>query len=93
MFNKKKNLRKKSTVRDIQMPVPPVSATRIAVVLDDKVEEVLMAEGRLAALLLSQPKFVEIDLNIEKKPTIGWYYKNNEFVYIEEDKDNEIKDN
>lgn len=55
-----------------------VEITTIAVVLDDEVQEVIKAEGRLAALLLSEPKFIEVDPNLPR-PTIGWSYKNNKF--------------
>lgn len=36
-----------------------ISVNHIAVVLDGKVEEVIRAENRLAALLLSDPEFIE----------------------------------
>ena len=82
------------------MPVAPVNAVRIAVVLDNKVEEVLMAEGRLAALLLSSPDFIEIEQDIQKKPTIGWTYKDNQFLepellidQEEKEKTDEVKSN
>jgi len=45
----------------------------IAVVLDEVVQEVLRAEGRLASLLLSEPKFIDIsELKGDDRPTIGW---------------------
>lgn len=55
-----------------------ISITTIAIVLDDEVQEVIKAEGRLAALLLSEPIFVEVEPD-SPRPTIGWSYKNSKF--------------
>lgn len=40
---------------------PNYTVNHIAVILDGRVEEVLRAQNRLAALLLSQPSFIEFD--------------------------------
>lgn len=55
-----------------------ISINHIAVVLDGKVEEVIRAENRLAALFLSEPKFIEFDPN-KIRPTIGWTYNGENF--------------
>lgn len=52
--------------------------TTIAIVLDDEVQEVIKAQGRLAALLLSEPKFIEVEPDTPR-PTIGWRYEDNKF--------------
>jgi hypothetical protein len=45
----------------------------IAVVLDGVVQEVLRAEGRLAALLLSEPQLIDVsEFTGDDRPTIGW---------------------
>jgi hypothetical protein len=52
----------------------------IAIVLDGRVEEIIRAQNRLAALLLSNPTFVEFDPN-EVYPKIGiTEYRDEEFV-------------
>lgn len=63
-------------------PSAPLGAdiTTIAIVLDNEVQEVIRSEGRLTALLLSEPKFVEIETEENSpRPTIGWRYENNKF--------------
>jgi hypothetical protein len=61
---------------------------RIAIVIDDEVQEIMTTQTRLAALLLSEPKFVDITKN-ESNPQIGWGYidSSGEFVNL-----NEIKE-
>lgn len=55
---------------DLNEPPKNISINHIAVILDDNVEEVLRCENRLAALLLSNPFFVEFDPK-ENYPRIG----------------------
>lgn len=55
-----------------------VTINTIAVVLDGQVQEVIRAENRMTALLLSSPEFVVVD-GISPTPTIGWEYSNGEF--------------
>jgi hypothetical protein len=52
-----------------------VEVHHLAIVLDGKVEEVMRADSRLSALLLSEPKFVEFDPKVNPL-TIGQEYKN-----------------
>jgi hypothetical protein len=51
----------------------------IAVVLDGRVEEVIRAENRLAALFLSNPTFIEFSPD-GIRPTIGWGYDGEKFT-------------
>ena len=56
----------------------------IAVILDENVEEVLRCENRLAALLLSDPTFVEFDPKTNY-PKVGLTkYVNGNFVNLKE---------
>lgn len=77
----KKDIKKESVSREniskISEPVG-VEITTIAIVLDGEVQEVVRAEGRLAALLLSEPIFVETT-DDSSRPTIGWRYEDNKF--------------
>lgn len=50
----------------------------IAIVLDGVVQEVIRAENRMTALVLSEPEFILVPTGV-KKPTVGWYYKDGEF--------------
>lgn len=65
-------------VMDIPSPPPPVKINHIAIVLDGKVEEVIHTENRMAALLLSEPQFVEFEEGANV-PTIGWTWDGLEF--------------
>lgn len=59
----KKNKNPYNQSSPIVPPPPPenISINHIAIILDGRVEEVIRCENRLAALLLSNPKFVEFD--------------------------------
>lgn len=50
----------------------------IAIVLDGEVQEVIRAEHRLTALMLSDPEFILVKTGTPK-PTIGWKYIDGEF--------------
>lgn len=65
-----------------QMPEMPESEINyIAIVLDGVVEDVMRAQNRLAALLLSEPTFVEFDPKKER-PQIGiTKYSQGKFEY------------
>lgn len=55
----------------------------IAVILDGRVEEVLRAQNRLTALLLSEPQFVEFDPS-EVYPQVGFSeYRDGKFINAE----------
>lgn len=93
-----KKIEKESVYLDGQPPAPLNSdITTIAIVLDNEVQEVVRAEGRLTALLLSEPQFIEVDEDAPR-PTIGWIYEDNKFkppvqdIKIEENPEDMNKD-
>ena len=64
-------------------PPPSEEIAFLAIVLDGVVEDVMRAHPRLAALLLSEPKFVEFDPE-KDRPQIGLTkYSDGSFVYKE----------
>jgi hypothetical protein len=65
-------------ILDIPAPPPPVKINHIAIVLDGRVEEVIHTENRMAALLLSEPQFIEFE-EPGPIPTIGWIWDGVEF--------------
>lgn len=76
-------------VTEAQSPPENISVNHIAIVLDGVVEETIQCQNRLAALLLSNPSFVEYNPE-EDKPIIGsTAYVNNAFVYEEVSLENE----
>jgi hypothetical protein len=56
---------KQQPMSDATQPVIPsgVELNHIAVILDGKVQDVIRAQNKIAALFLSSPKFVEFDPN------------------------------
>lgn len=57
-----------------------ISINHIAIVLDGTVEEIIRCENRLAALLLSEPSFVEFNPE-EEYPQISFTrYENGQFL-------------
>jgi hypothetical protein len=79
--------------------LPPAGATinHIAIILDGRVEEVIRCENRLAALLLSEPRFVEfnpdlVNVYIGKTEYEGDSFKNVEpEIFSEKEMDDLIK--
>jgi hypothetical protein len=70
---------KKAIPKSKQTTIPEgVTVNHIAVILDGEVQETLMLENKLAALLLSKPKFVQFDPHVVR-PLIGWKYKSGAF--------------
>jgi hypothetical protein len=62
-----------------QNPPSGITINHIAIVLDGRVEDVIRCQNRLAALLLSEPKFIEFDPETVR-PAIGiTEYVNGEF--------------
>jgi hypothetical protein len=59
----KKEKINKVSVANNSVPRPPNGSkiNHIAIVLDDEVQEIMRAENRFTALLLSQPRFIEFD--------------------------------
>jgi hypothetical protein len=79
-LNRKKAFKNKMNLEQLAVPPMPNGAVinSIAVVLDGRVEEVIRAENRLAALFLSEPKFIEFDP--QKTPVqLGWTYLDDSF--------------
>lgn len=75
-----------------QPKIPEEDVNYIAIVLDGVVEDVMRAQNRLAALILSNPEFVEFDPK-DDRPQIGeTRYEDGKFVYPVEQlmTDNEI---
>ena len=65
-------------------PPPSEEITYLAIVLDGIVEDVMRAQPRLAALLLSNPEFIEFNPTTDR-PQIGeTKYKDGTFTYSEE---------
>jgi hypothetical protein len=79
-FNRYSKENKQPLVSPTAAPMAPmgIEINSLAVVLDGRVEEVLRAQNRLAALFLSGPEFVQFDPEVEQ-PTIGWLYENGVF--------------
>jgi len=76
----KKRIKEKMSLdsHNISEPKKIPDVNHIAVVLDNEVQEVIRAQNRLAALLLSNPEFIEFDPH-EVRPEIGWNYVDGEF--------------
>jgi hypothetical protein len=77
MFKKKNKIQKASptvdTVKEPKSMHSDVKIYSIAIVLDDEVQDVIRTETKLAAMLLSDPTFVDIT-DLEMKPGIGVKY-------------------
>lgn len=79
IFIKKKNKEKISLdVSSGNQPKSIPNVNHIAVILDNEVQEIIRAQNRLSALLLSNPIFIEFDPH-EVRPEIGWNYIDGEF--------------
>lgn len=77
MFGKKIKKQKRSPIAEgFREPTPmhgDINIYSIAIVLDNEVQDVIRAEARLAAMLLSDPILVDIT-DLENKPGIGIKY-------------------
>lgn len=83
---------KKQPMSDPTQPVIPsnVEMNHIAVILDGVVQDVIRAQNRLAALFLSNPKFVEFDPNeVQMRNGETRYIKGK---FVNEDTVNDKKD-
>lgn len=79
LFKKKKPIEKQPVDQDLtNMPKITGDINHIAVVLDNEVQEIIRAQNRLSALLLSNPEFIEFNPH-EVRPEIGWNYVDGEF--------------
>lgn len=59
--------------------LPQEQVNHIAIILDGKVQEVLRAQNRLAALLLSEPEFVNFDPK-KTKVELEYLYVDGKFI-------------
>lgn len=77
MFKRKtKTEKRKPTTEIFKQPQPmhsDVTIYSVAIILDGEVQDIIRTEARLAAMLLSDPTFVDIT-EIENKPGIGVKY-------------------
>lgn len=83
----KQKLEKQQT--ELNQAPQNISINHIAIVLDGTVEEVIRCENRLAALLLSEPIFVEFDPEKEYPVISMTRYENGSFhnPKLKEDQD------
>lgn len=79
MFTKIKHYRD-IIKRHKERPDPDTSSITevLALVIDEDVVEVMFCQEKMAAILLSQPKVINVGKNIMVKP--GYKYINGEFV-------------
>ena len=90
---KKPNIHKESLSDSIVPPEPfGVTINSIAIILDDEVQEIIRTEDRLAALLLSSPKFIQFFPEKNENVRIGTRCIEEEFIF-EEDSHSHEDDN
>lgn len=63
-----------------RLPIPDADINHLAIVLDGVVEDVMRAQNRLAALLLSNPEFIEFHAQHENVIIGKTKYKDGKFV-------------
>ena len=64
--------------------MPNIEINHIAIIIDDTVQDVMRTQNRMAAMLLSEPKFVLFDPK-ETQIGIGFRYIDGKFVKDEEE--------
>ena len=67
-----------------KLPIPDSEINHLAIILDGTVEDVMRAQNRLAALLLSNPEFIEFNPQEEQLVLGKTKYVNGEFLNNEE---------
>jgi len=79
-FNKKRKYKIKTSLKSEAIPpAPPGSKiNHLAIILDGEVQEIMRAQNRLTALLLSKPLIIEFDPE-EIRPEVGWLYSDGKF--------------
>lgn len=65
--------------RSLADALPSSEINHIAILLDGRVQDVIRAQNRLAALLLSEPKFVEFNPEVDKVE-IDYLYSEGKFI-------------
>lgn len=80
-INKMNPIKRPLTNNNISMidSLPKEQVNHIAIVLDGKVQEILRAQNRLAALLLSEPEFVNFD-PAKTKVELDYLYSDGKFT-------------
>jgi hypothetical protein len=83
-FTRRRKYRNKISLNSMAAPPQPPGSkiNHLAIVLDEEVQEIMRAENRLTALLLSRPLIVEFDPE-EVRPYVGWSYVDGKFFYDE----------
>ena len=77
-FHWYKDLQIKSIIEQNLLPDTSSITKHLAFILDDEVVEIMHCQEKLAAILLSNPKIIQIlDLTVVK---VGDKYKNNKFI-------------
>jgi|APCry1669189034_1035192.scaffolds.fasta_scaffold88800_2 hypothetical protein len=77
-FHWYKDLQMKNIIEQNLLPDTSSVNKHLAFIIDDEVVEIMHCQERLAAILLSNPKIVEVlDLTMVK---VGYKYKNNKFI-------------
>ncbi len=85
---KKPKIYKESLSQSIVPPEPfGVTINSIAIVLDDEVQEIIRTEDRLAALLLSSPKFIQFFPEKNENVRIGTRCVEEEFIFEDDEHD------
>jgi hypothetical protein len=80
-FTRKRRYKSKISLESMAIPpMPPGSKiNHLAIILDGEVQEIMRAENRLSALLLSEPLIVEFNPE-EVRPSVGWLYVDKKFT-------------
>jgi hypothetical protein len=85
MFKKKKKVEpvsaKKENFNNPQNFFGETQIYSMAIVLDGKIQDIIRAEVRLAAMLLSDPIIVDVTEH-EQHPQIGWIYNDDSKEFI-----------
>jgi hypothetical protein len=93
MFKKKAKIHKHSPVKDTfnepKTMHSDVTIYSVAIVLDDEIQDIIRTEAKMAAMLLSDPVFVNIT-DLEEKPGIGTKYNPEKGEFVKANEENNI---
>lgn len=79
-FGKKRKIEKIDLPNSNEAVIPEgIDVNHIAIVLDGEVKDIIRAQNKLAALFLSEPKFVEFNPR-HLQVDIGWKYDGENFI-------------
>ena len=77
-FHWYKDLQMKNIIEQNLLPDTSSINKHLAFIIDDEVVEIMHCQEKLAAILLSNPKIIQVlDLTMVK---VGYKYKNNKFI-------------